>query len=276
MVSDTKGNPIRELLDEIARRSDAPLSEALPGADWMHANIPWESHPAFVQEYTITKPPEIHRISAWSFGKVGKVIDDHFRSTIYGHEFALASKQSRQWFEAMSERYGEEAAYDMWGKESERLAMKALGGRFHDPDVRSYWARLHTTSFPFWFAQQQFITRWGKTIFDNPGTLERLNLMHHASKAVGWVHTDERGNEVFNYPMTGWMGKALSPVANVLFGGALSGSMTVPFTADIKSLSAGTMEPERGLFPSLGPIVSTPLHALAQRFPEAKKFEQAV
>jgi len=54
--------------------------------------------------------------------------------------------------------------------------------------------------FPFWYAEEQFMKRWAKSMMKNPYAVRRVQLLHHGLKSIGFIQKDQYGQESYIVP----------------------------------------------------------------------------
>lgn len=140
----------------------------------------------------------------------------------------------------------------------------------HDAKLRSQFAENARNIFPFWFAQEQFFKRWGRTIAAAPESIRRVQMAHHALQASGWVERNEQGEEVFVYPGAEFVTNAIARAAEILWPG--SEAFTLPIaatlTGQLEYASPGYDALDRGGLPAPGPLVAVTVSALRRLDPE--------
>lgn len=146
-----------------------------------------------------------------------------------------------------------------------------------DHNVRSQFQEHVRNFVPFWFAEEQFLKRWSRTLRINPSFLRKAQLTYLGLKDVGFISQDERGQDVFYLP-------AVAPVAEFI--------TSVPWlnlhTGGLAQLPEGVgmglaMRPQDLLpgfnrvgAPTGGPMVGIPLRLLSNVLPELKSVEAGI
>lgn len=143
----------------------------------------------------------------------------------------------------------------------------------HNPEVRSQFAVYTKNLMPFWFAQEQFIKRWASTFYHSPEAFRKAQLAMNGLRHSGVVHKDDNGNDVFTYPGVDLTADALSALTSVVSGHKVMIPQPLTFNGQVKFATPGT---ERLGVPSFGPLVSIPLTAMADRFPELEKAQEQI
>jgi len=132
---------------------------------------------------------------------------------------------------------------------------------------------------PFGRAWWEVISTWGKIALGEPaaagGVAARLgqaaetvknvaNIDHsfdkglRAARGAGAFYTDENGQEVFNYPLSG----QLASVFAHTFAPGSEAAVKTMFRGKVAGLSIGTQ-----LLPGIGPVVALPTYAITQALP---------
>jgi hypothetical protein len=154
-----------------------------------------------------------------------------------------------------------------------------------DHRFRSMFAVQMRGLMPFFFAEEQFIKRWMRTLAADPASFRRAQLTMQGIRDMGWVHTDEHGNEVFYYPGGEYIGEALAQAARVIPGVNLDpelvGSVSAAYVGQTAGALPGARSPIGGLFMGnasqiqygtqaigVSPIITIPLNDLVRRMPE--------
>jgi hypothetical protein len=143
----------------------------------------------------------------------------------------------------------------------------------HNPELRSQFSTLTRNLMPFWFAQEQFYKRWGRTLAMAPWAMRKAQLLNAGFKHMGFIHTDPQTNqEYFVYPGSGVVQDVLTHTL-----GALGMSSVLPvagsLVGQVNGLSAGF---ERPGIPNFGPFVVAPLNQLNQLDPHLTSVIDAV
>lgn len=130
-----------------------------------------------------------------------------------------------------------------------------------DHRIRSQAADMGRHVSPFWFAQETFYKRWARTFRQSPEAIARLHLAHHALSAIGWLDTNEHGEEVFVYPGSAYANKALTKFFDLLPGDAkYSLPIAVPLTGQLTHAIPGF--DDLAQLPAAGPLIAFPMGVL--------------
>lgn len=134
---------------------------------------------------------------------------------------------------------------------------------------RSQFAEHGKNLMPFWYAEENFLKRWGKTLRIAPQAIERGRLAYSGMKSAGVIRTDAQGRDWFVYPGSGLLVEALG---------------RLPFVGDVLPVGAtfqtrpASMLPgfQRFGAPQFTPMVSVPIDFVASQFPEMAGPERAL
>ena len=173
------------------------------------------------------------------------------------------------------------AAHKNWMHVTEEVGELAAVGAIRDMmpfidshEIRSQFADYGSSFLPFWYAEENFLKRWGRTLVDEgPAAIRKAQLGYMGMKHVGVVRTDSEGNDMFVYPGSGllvdtisalWPGKEALPIG-VMFQ-APTDSMLPGMTGDAMRLGA----------PAFSPLVTVPMTFLTGYVPELKPLHKAL
>jgi len=150
-------------------------------------------------------------------------------------------------------------------------------------EERSMFAEYGRNFLPFWYAEENFIKRWGRTLGNGklaiPGTTKympsfgvdtfrKAQLTYSGMKSGGIVRTDANGEDWVVYPGSTQLTWALDKV--------LPGDVEpigVLFQAKTDSLLPG-VTPDGHVGPA--PMAAVPVHFLTHMFPDARGLKNAV
>jgi hypothetical protein len=103
---------------------------------------------------------------------------------------------------------------------------------------RSQFAEWGKNVFPFWFAEEQFLRRWGRTLLHSPEAFRKAQLALHGLQSAGLVRENPQNGElIFVMP-----GSALGPALLNKFNPLAQGEripIAMPLTGKVKYLSPG-------------------------------------
>lgn len=104
--------------------------------------------------------------------------------------------------------------------------------------------------FPFGDAWAEVVTRWATLIAEDPQVVRRASQAIEGGRETGFIYENENGEEVFNYPLSGWATEAIAGVR-------------IPLTGRVQGLSLATE-----ILPGVGPVAQLPLAAAVPNTPE--------
>lgn len=141
-------------------------------------------------------------------------------------------------------------------------------------EIRSQFADHAKNLLPFYYAEQNFMTRWAKTFAQDGvvgalGEMRKMQLRYMGLKSVGVIRTDANGKDYFVYPGSELLYEAVEKI----FPGAmmpLRSMLETPTDRIIPGFS-----PQFGT-PSVSPLVGIPMDFFSAIFPEAQPFERAL
>lgn len=134
--------------------------------------------------------------------------------------------------------------------------------------IKSQFSAYGRNFLPFWYAEENFIKRWARTLRIAPEALRKGQLTYMGMKEVGAIRSDADGRDWFVYPGSGPFIEALGKVPGL---GALPiGAM---MQAETQNMLPGF---NRFGQPSPSPLVGVPLTAITQTFPELRPMHEAI
>lgn len=150
-------------------------------------------------------------------------------------------------------------------------AMDSMVPYIDDHEVRSFFQGTVRNVMPFQFATEQFLKRWVNTFRYSPEAVRRAQLLIHGFNSSGFVHQDEYGNRVFVIPGSEALGQLMgrNRIVSSVFGKAAAVPISVPLTADVRSILPGVPGDVENL-PSVSPIAMVPARMVVGIFPEAR------
>ena len=114
---------------------------------------------------------------------------------------------------------------------------------------KSQWADSLRLVFPFGEAWKEVLTRWVGIGAENPGALRKAQAGIQGARGAGIFHTNDRGEEVFSYPMTGWLTEQAlgvrAPLEGRVAGLNLFSSSVIPGFGPVVTVPAGALIPDR-------------------------------
>jgi hypothetical protein len=153
---------------------------------------------------------------------------------------------------------------DQMYREAYYRATEAMLPQIHNVMLRSQFSAVMRNVMPFYFAQEQAIKRVGHLAGKDPAALRKYQMIEHALSDPNFVHADANGNRSLVIPLAGGIGThVLDGLAGI--GLPVQAGLPLTFTGSLTSLK--TVLPEAAK-PGTSPLVSIPLNALANLFPE--------
>jgi len=135
-----------------------------------------------------------------------------------------------------------------------------------DHSVRSLFQETVGLLLPFWFAEEQFLKRWVKTLETRPDAIRNLQASLLASQRSGLVYTDKNDQQRIILPESAVLGHvteglAHAPYLNKLFGKDGVGIINEDLSMSLANLVPGYNE-QTGL-PSFGPPAAIAIGAMS-------------
>lgn len=143
-------------------------------------------------------------------------------------------------------------------------------------EIRSQYAEYMRGLLPFWYAEENFLKRWGKILSEGgPAAtlqrLERLRLTYMGLQSAGIVREDAQGNDYFVYPGSELLAETVS---RLLPGAGLSPGIDVMFQSATNRILPGfTNDWGR---PSITPLITAPVGYFLSYMPELKPIDEAL
>ena len=158
-----------------------------------------------------------------------------------------------------------------------RRAMTLTGAYIDDHRIRSQFQQMVGTMIPFWFAEDNFLRRVGRSLNHNPLKLRNLHLTMNAGVYSGLVQEDQfgekkliiPGSEVATHAMLSIADK--TPIVKNVFGGDLGSVVrpTMGLATSIKIIPGYDTETMGRM--GFGPLLAAPINYLSGRDPEIRK-----
>jgi len=160
---------------------------------------------------------------------------------------------------------------------SARRAMTLTSAYIDDHRIRSQFQQMVGTVMPFWFAEDNFLRRIGRSLQHNPLMFRNLHLTMNAGVYSGLVQEDQHGqkklvipgSEVGVHAMLSIADKM--PIVNTVFGGPL-GSIQRPgmgIAMNIHVIPGYDLESIGRM--GFGPLLAAPINFASGRDPEIRK-----
>ncbi len=161
-------------------------------------------------------------------------------------------------------------ARDAAGNLAAEAAFRDIMPFIDSHQVRTQFAEYGKGLLPFWYAEENFLKRWARTIIDNPTVIVKAQLTYMGLRTAGIVRQDEQGRDWFVYPGSGLLAETMSKALPGI-GVASIGTM---FQSPTDMIFPGLSE--RFGTPSFSPFVSVPMDLATHVFPELQPVERAV
>lgn len=143
-------------------------------------------------------------------------------------------------------------------------------------EIRSQYAEYMRGLLPFWYAEENFLKRWGKILAEGgPAAtlqrLERLRLTYMGLQSAGIVREDAQGNDYFVYPGSELLAETIS---RLLPGTGLAPGIDVMFQSATNRILPGfTNDWGR---PSVTPLITAPVGFFLSFMPELSPIDKAL
>ncbi|MBR62442.1 MAG: hypothetical protein CL904_07340 [Dehalococcoidia bacterium] len=156
-------------------------------------------------------------------------------------------------------------------------AMTLTSAYIDDHRIRSQFQQMVGTMVPFWFAEDNFLRRVGRSLKHNPLMLRNLHLTMTAGVYSGLVQTDEFGERKLIIPGSEVATTAMlaiadsTPIVKNVFGGEL-GSVIRPsmgLATSLKVVPGYDLETIGRM--GFGPLLAAPINYLSGRDPEIRQ-----
>lgn len=133
-----------------------------------------------------------------------------------------------------------------------RQATNEVKKLLYDLSERKQWTQASRLVFPFAEAWQEMLTTWSKLLVENPVAIRRTGQVVEGARGAGFFHTNEYGEEVFNYPGSEFVSKLLV-------------GAPIPITGSVSGLNLFANSP---VLPGFGPVAQIAASALIPDKPE--------
>ena len=193
-----------------------------------------------------------------------KAVDSPF-SEVAGNTISLKQAQDISDYWKHSQHIDE-----MAGKYAAEAALRDIMPFIDSHEIRTQFAEYGKGLMPFWYAEENFLKRWARTIIDNPTVIRKAQLTYAGLRNMGIVRQDEQGRDWFVYPGSGLLVETLSTV----MPGAGVAAIGTMFQSPTDALFPGMSE--RFGTPSFSPFVSVPMDLVTAVFPDLKPAERAL
>ena len=163
-------------------------------------------------------------------------------------------------------RHAEEAA----GKYAMEAALRDIMPFVDSQEVRTQFAEYGKNLLPFWYAEENFLKRWARTVIDDPTVIRKAQLTYQGLRTVGIIRTDENGRDWFVYPGSSLLLEAMQKA----MPGAPIAAIGTMFQSPTDMMFPGLSE--RFGQPGVSPWISVPVETLSALMPELQPLERAV
>lgn len=135
-------------------------------------------------------------------------------------------------------------------------------------EMRSQFGEAMKAWSPFWYAEENFLRRWAKTLKMNPAAIRQAQLLYGGLKSGGLIQTDAQGREWYVYPGSGLAAEVFGKLTPLP---AITGDVGVLFRAEPSAMLPGFNVDQTGI-PQAGPLAGVTLQFVTQMFPELNDF----
>ncbi len=251
-----------KVADELPIFGNAGFIDDLTEIAWRHAYLPDES----------IDPSDPMILIARALQKEYEDFEGHRRAM--GDLNEALSAATKMPVEVTAEQYDvlrrymriEATAKTEWVEASSQRAVNLMTPFIDDHRIRSHFQGHVGSLIPFWFAEEQFLKRWARGLYENPAMLRKGQLYVHGMRELGIIQEDGQGNEVFVYPGSEYVMDAIGPAIGAVWGDEARTVMSNPLSARVEYMLPG-ISPEAGRF-SFGPLAAIPMMWAANREPD--------
>jgi len=216
----------------------------------------------FVEFYHDLVPDEI-----WDEGAVA------VKNFLQGQEGVYADFTAEQWRVLHAARGNLKHVMQTAEDTASVRAMENVIPFIDSHEQRSMMAEYGRNFIPFWYAQENFIKRWARTMSTSPvwgaDQLRKLQLGYMGLKSAAVVRTDPNGKDWVVYPGSGLLVEAVSAIP-----GMDHKPIGVLFQASTDSMLPG-IESDLGAS-SLSPFVAMPVQMVTHFFPESADMKRSL
>jgi hypothetical protein len=138
-------------------------------------------------------------------------------------------------------------------------------------EIRSQFGEYAKGFLPFWYAEENFLKRWARTIKIAPATIRKAQLLYSGLKSGGVVRTDSQGRDWFVYPGSAAATEMLGKLP--FLGEVLPAGMV--FATETRNMLPG-FDVERTGAPSVNPLVALSLGPISSMFHELRPVQKAL
>ena len=190
----------------------------------------------------------------------GELIDDEWidlLKTVAGTRSDEALIELSQW--AKNRRL----QFDRHRDVALKRAMHITSSFIDDHRIRSQFQGMVGTMVPFWFAEDQFLRRMGRSLKHNPLMFRNVNLTMMAGVHGGLVQEDQFGEKRLVYPGSGMMVRGMleiadkTPIVNRFLGGDLASIIEGDLTTNIHIIPGYDIDKSGEM--GFGPLLAVPM-----------------
>lgn len=160
-------------------------------------------------------------------------------------------------------------AYETWFEVSHRRALEMVTPFIDDHRIRSAMSEyISPLLIPFFSAEQQFLKRFARGIYETPQLLRKGQLMMNGLRSIGVIQKDANDKEIFVVPFSQLAGQAVAFVAEPVFGQAAMEVFSQPLAMRTDMMLPGfnTTTSRFGA----GPLLGLATNEITTRFPETE------
>ncbi len=227
------------------------------------SDIPPHQRPLMVKgrEAVPSGDPKLQRIANWGFRRVlNPMVNFLSRQPIWMAQYI----KERTLLQDAVDRglLGEDEARVQAGISSTQKVIDNV----HNLTDRTQWTETFRNWAPFYFAQEQAYRRMGRLLAEDPAAFRKYQLMITSMHNVGQIFGGKNGDGYLVIPGTGFMTAGAVSAAAML---GLPVDTATPVGMGWNLSSSSVIFPlSAGFRPDVGPLLSIPVSAIAQFFPE--------
>ena len=161
-----------------------------------------------------------------------------------------------------------------------KRAMTLTGAFIDDHRIRSQFQEMVGTVLPFWFAEDQFLRRLGRSLNHNPMMLRNLHLTMNAGVYGGLIQEDQYGEKRLVIPgsevATNYLMELSNehPIINKIFGGAIGSVAKAAISNGVSmniNIIPGYDVDQMGQM-GFGPLAAIPINLASHRDPSIRQY----
>lgn len=220
---------------------------------------------SFVEAYYSRIPEDVWRKGGQT--AVNDFIDDH--------DLKLPKLTTRdEWQTMLAARNNFANVTTMLEDSARQRALENVVPFLDSHEQRTQFAVITRNLLPFWYAEENFLRRWAKTLsLDGTyglATLRKAQLSYMGIASAGLIRTDVNGKDWFVYPGSGLLTEAITRLPFLPEALPVGVMFQSPTDSMMPGLNArfGT--------PSVSPWVSFPMEAATTLFPDALPLKRAI